>query len=154
MTRQEIIAQAIGDGGNTTRGHAALEALHRAGWTIQKTPTDPAPLVASLRARRLNGDADDVEALAIELDRFRRGWGPSTPTESMKRRADIISTRSFIERAYAELIELNLANHTDDDVRYLNDGAINAVSILQEGMAWISNRLGECVIPDRRDNAQ
>lgn len=152
MTRQEIVAEAIGDGGNTTRGHAAIEALHRAGFAIQEPPTDPAPLIASLRERGQLADADAVEALAMELDKFRRGWGPSTPTERMLRRADIISLRRFIERAYAELIELNMGNYTDDDVRELNDGAINAVGALQEGMTWIGARLAGCMIPDRADS--
>lgn len=150
-TREEIVAKAIGDGGDTTRGHAAIEALHREGWTIQKPPTDPAPLIISLRDRGQFADADAVEALALELDKFRRGWGPSTPTERMLRHADIISVRTFIERAYAELIELNMSNYNDDDVRDLNDGAVNAVRFLKEGMAWIAQHLLVEVIPDHAD---
>lgn len=145
LTREEVVARAIGDGGNTMRGVAAIEALHRAGWAIQKPPTDPAPLIASLREHGLLADADDVEALAMELDKFRRGWGPSTPTERMLRHADIITLRRFIEGAYAHLIELNMSNYTDDDVQELNDGAINAVTELQAGMAWVAERLQQVV---------
>ena len=34
-----------------------------------------------------------------ELDRLRRGWGPSTPTERMARRADLIEAKTVISRA-------------------------------------------------------
>lgn len=34
-----------------------------------------------------------------ELDRLRRGWGPSTPTERMARRADLVEAMHVISRA-------------------------------------------------------
>lgn len=138
-TRQEIIAEAIGDGGNITRADRALEALYRAGWAIQQPPNDAVPLIVSLRERGLNADADTVEALALELDLMRRGWGPTTPTERQMRHADLITARSFIERAYEALIELNQFNYTHDDVEEANNGTIEAIGALSDGMAWIAN---------------
>lgn len=151
QSREEIIAQAIGDDGNTTRGHAALEALHRAGFAIQQPPADAIPLVISLRERGLNADADNVEALALELDRMRRGWGPTTPTERQQRHADLISARRFIERACEALIELNPHNYTHDDVVEANEGTIAAIKELWDGMGWINNLFQTefRTIPDR-----
>ena len=34
-----------------------------------------------------------------ELDRLRRGWGPSTPTERMARRTDLVAAMHVISRA-------------------------------------------------------
>jgi hypothetical protein len=151
MTREEIIAKAIGDCGNTTRGHAALEALHRAGFAVQMPASDAVPLVLSLRERGQHADADTVEALAVELDHMRRGWGPTTPTERQLRHADLISVRRFIERAYEQLIELNPNNYTHDDVEEANNGTAAAIKELWEGMGWI-NSLFQTefrTIPDR-----
>lgn len=149
QTREEIVSQAIGDGGNTTRAHAAIDALHVAGWTIQMPPADAVSLIVSLRERGQNGDADDVAALALELDLMRRGWGPSTPTERMLRRADIITIRSFIEQAYGVLIELNMNNYTVDDVEDANNGTIEAIKVLCSGMACVHATLQALAgIPD------
>lgn len=150
-TREEIVSAAIGDDGKLSRAIAAIEALHRAGYAIQKPPADPAPLIASLRERGQNADADDVEALAMELDRFRRGWGPSTPTERTLRHADLCTARWYIERAYSAVIRLNLDNYTPDDVAEANEGAIEAIGHCWDGMCWINRRLveGVSVIPDR-----
>lgn len=154
--REQIIARAIGDGGNVTRGIAAIEALHRAGYAIRLPPIDPAPLVASLRQRGQQRDADDVEALAMELDRIRRGWGPSTPTEHQLRHSDLISARRFIEQAYEVLIELNMSNYTHDDVADANAGAVEAMGALNAGMRWINERLrtADSIMPDRLPQAE
>ena len=154
MTREEIIAKAIGDDGNTTRAHKALDALHATGWRVQQPPVDAAPLALSLRERGQFKDADDVDALAMELDHMRRGWGPTTPTERMLRRSDLISARRFLERVYAELIELNMNNYIDDDVRQLNNASIESMGAATEGMKWINDRLQHEIhcIPDRSTN--
>lgn len=39
-----------------------------------------------------------------ELDRLRRGWGPSTPTERMARRGDLISAMHSIEAAMTAVL--------------------------------------------------
>lgn len=154
MTREEIIAEAIGDAGNTTRAHRALDALHNAGWRIQKPPTDAAPLALSLRERGQFKDADDVDALAMGLDTMRRGWGPTTPTERMLRRSDLISARRFLERVYDELIELDIGNYSHDGVVELNIASVRSMTVASEGMDWINDRLQQEIhcIPDRSTN--
>jgi hypothetical protein len=149
--REEIIAEAIGDGGNTTRGARALEALHRAGWSVQQPPADVIPLAISLRERGFNADADTVEEVAMELDRMRRGWGPTTPTERQLRHADLITARSYIEAAYASLIELNMSNYSHDDVQESNDGVIEAIQVIRDALGWFSDTFSSRLhgIPDQ-----
>jgi len=99
MTREEIIAQAMGDGGNTTRAHGVLDALYVAGWFVAMPPIMSGAVADSLRQLGYASHADAYEAMAMELDRLRRGWGPSTPTERMRRQSDLWAARAAMERA-------------------------------------------------------
>ena len=154
MRREEIRAEAIGDEGNLTRACRALEALHRAGWRVQQPPTCSQALAHSLRERGLHGDADAVDALGMELDLLRRGWGPSTPTEQMLRRSDLITVRSFLGSAYDSLFEINPNNYNPDDVEQLNQGSIEAVSAISDALTWINDRIVSMAAPRLPDVAE
>jgi hypothetical protein len=76
-----------------------------------------------------------------ELDRMRRGWGPSTPTERMTHRENIWKARNFIDRAYESIIELNTDNYTYDDIVEANDGAVEAMKAITEGQKFCNDLL-------------
>lgn len=72
---REVISDALGDQGVLSRANDVLEALQAAGYRVQFAPPDMAPVVASLRQQGSASIADAVEALAMDVDLMRRGWG-------------------------------------------------------------------------------
>lgn len=80
-----------------------------------------------------------------ELDRMRRGWGPSTPTERMSRREDLIAIRRFIDRAYEAKVDLiaKPSDYTEEDVIAVNEGAAAMFDHIVEGQKFINDKLVE-----------
>lgn len=93
--------------------------------------------------------------LEAEVDRFRRGWGPSTPTTHQKRHDDLWHARCYLDRAYGAMVELNTNNYTHDDVEASNAGTIEAFDHIKEGQKFINDRLVEISkgITERPDEA-
>lgn len=139
---------ALGDEGVLTRGSKVLDALHSEGWRVQAPPQDAVALVARLRIEGRAGDADDVEALALEVDHFRRGWGPTTPTERRRRIDDIFAIRSMIDRAVEGFLsDIDEPDKEGDDLRRAVDSALADLDIC---LAFINNRLQEINGPQDR----
>ena len=71
-----------------------------------------------------------------ELDRLRRGWGPSTPTERMARRTDLQAAMRTIERAMDDVLpddkdEENLTlDHFQAAYDKLRDGYREIIALL------------------------
>ena len=72
-----------------------------------------------------------------ELDRLRRGWGPSTPTERMARRTDLQAAMRTIERAMDAVLpddkdedDLTL-DHFQTAYDELSKGYRNIIALLQ-----------------------
>lgn len=79
-----------------------------------------------------------------ELDRLRRGWGPSSPTERMARRSDLRAAMSVIERAMEAVLpddkedEDLTREHFQTAYDHLVDGYRAIIGLIQD-------------IPDLRD---
>lgn len=80
----------------------------------QQKPGVALRFVSALRRDNERGYERQVELLRTwedaslterqELDRLRRGWGPSTPTERMARRIDLIAAMNAIEQAMHDVV--------------------------------------------------
>ncbi|MEZ2410595.1 hypothetical protein AB6806_27740 [Bosea sp. RCC_152_1] len=63
-----------------------------------------------------------------ELDRMRRGWGPTTPTERMRRKADVQATMHCLSSALGDLtLSEEEAEAADDEVNKRLDEAYGRI---------------------------
>lgn len=64
-----------------------------------------------------------------ELDRMRRGWGPTTPTERMRRKSDVLAAMHCLSSAMTDLtLSEDEAEAADDEVNKKLDEAYQRIN--------------------------
>ncbi len=85
-----------------------------------------------------------------ELDRLRRGWGPTTPTERMRRMTDVAAAMHCLSSAMADLtLSEEEAESVDEEVHRRLDEAYQHVSKQYEATIAILNSINDPLhLPD------